>query len=78
VFALVEGGVDFGDRRALVVGEREAFTGLDQFVGGGDGLTVGVDLRPNIGVGRKGYASDSAPASWSSGGVSGSVSAGDS
>jgi hypothetical protein len=54
VFALVEGGVDFGDGGALVVGEREAFAGLDQFVGGGDGLTVGVDLRPNVGVVRKG------------------------
>jgi len=74
VFAVVEGGVDFGDGRALIVGQREPFAGLNQFVGGGDGLTVGVDLRPNVGVGRKGYASDSAPASWSSGGVSGASS----
>ncbi len=73
VLAFVERGVDFGDGRTLIVGQREAFTGLDQFVGGGDGLTVGVDLRPNVGVGRKGYASDSAPASWS-GGVSGGIS----
>ena len=48
---------------ALVVGEREAFSGLNQFVGGGDGLTVGVDVRPDVGRGRKGYASDNAPAS---------------
>ena len=76
VFALVERGIDFGDGRTLIVGQREAFTRLDQFVGGGDGLTVGVDLRPDVGVGRKCYASDSAPASWS-GGVSGVVSVSD-
>jgi hypothetical protein len=54
VFAVVERGIDFGDRRALIVGQREALAGLDQFVSGGDGLTVGVDLRPNVGIGRKG------------------------
>lgn len=63
MLSLVEGGVDLGDGGALVVGEREAFAGLNQFVGGGDGLTVGVDLRPDVGRGREGYASDNAPAS---------------
>ena len=54
MFALVEGGIDLGDRSALIVGQGEAFAGLDQFVSFGDGLTVGVDARPDVGVGRKG------------------------
>jgi hypothetical protein len=52
--AFVERGIDFGNGGALIVGQGEAFAGLDQFVGGGDELTVGVDARPNVGVGRKG------------------------
>jgi hypothetical protein len=31
----------------LVLGERKTLAGLDQFVGFGDELTVGVDLRPD-------------------------------
>ena len=54
MLAVIERGVDFGNRGALIVGEGEAFAGLDQFVSGGDGLTVGVDARPDVGVGRKG------------------------
>jgi hypothetical protein len=63
----VEAGVDLRDGGTLIVGQREALPGLDQFVGGRDGVRVGVDARPNVVVGRKGYASDSSPASWSGG-----------
>ena len=41
----------------------EIAAGLDEFVGFGDGLTVGVHRRPHGVVVRKGYASDSSPAS---------------
>jgi hypothetical protein len=49
VDAVVERGVDIGDGRALVVGRRKAFAGLDEFVSNRNGLTIGVDGAPDVG-----------------------------
>jgi hypothetical protein len=48
----IERGVDVGDGVALIFGRRKAFAGLDQFVGGGNGLTIGIDGVPDVGLGR--------------------------
>jgi hypothetical protein len=50
----IERGGDFDDRGLLIVGGLELFARLNQFVGNGNRLAVGIDLRPNVDVGRKG------------------------
>jgi hypothetical protein len=46
---VVEARADRVDRYSLIVGEREGFTGLDEFVGDRDRLGVAVDRRPDLG-----------------------------
>jgi hypothetical protein len=51
VLAGVEETGDLGDRRALIVGEAEALTGLDEFVRDGDRVGIGVDRVPDRCIG---------------------------
>jgi len=47
--AVVEAGGDGVDRFALVGGELEGFSRLDEFVGQRDALTVLIDRLPHVG-----------------------------
>jgi hypothetical protein len=48
----IESGRDVDDGRLLIVGRRKFLAGLNQLVSDGDGLTIGVDRRPDVDVGR--------------------------
>jgi hypothetical protein len=52
VLARIEQGGNFGDRRALIVGELKTFSRLNQFVRDGDRVGVGVDRIPDRCIGR--------------------------